>query len=343
MRKLSTRGLLTRVIVLVAVCGLLGGVLVVVFDNVQEQPQHTYRARFTDVSGLATGDDVLAAGDDVGRVNSITLEPDNQVMVSFTVANSVPVTQSTSLTVRYADVLGNRYLEVGQPATPDSPKLAANAVIPATRTQPALDLDALFNGFQPLFQGLQPAQINALSAELIDVLQGEGGTVDDLLGSIGTATATLAHRDQLIGQVIGNLNSVLGTVNTHSTQLSAFVIKLQQLISGLAADRNSIGSSIGDIGGMTSTLAGLLQQARPQVSGSVTQLGRLAQTVNNNQAQLNKTMSQVPEAYSRLGRQGLYGAFFQFYLCSVTIRFTGADGKPMSTPAFSSEAKRCQH
>lgn len=343
MRKLSTRGLLTRVIVLVAVCGLLGGVLVAIFDNVQEQPQHTYRARFADVSGLKTGDNVLAEGVNVGRVNSITLKPDNQVLVSFTVANSVPMTQATSLTVRYADVLGNRYLEIDRPATPDSPRLAANTVIPATRTQPALDLDALFNGFQPLFQGLQPAQINALSAELINVLQGEGGTIDDLLGSIGTATATLAHRDQLIGKVIGNLNAVLGTVNTHDAQLSSFVTKLQQLISGLAADRDSIGSSIGDIGGMTSTLAGLLQQARPQVSGSISQLNRLAETVNKNQKQLNKTLAQVPEAYSRLGRQGLYGAFFQFYLCSVTIRLTGPDGKPMNTPAFSSEAKRCQH
>lgn len=92
-----TRGLLIRVIALVAVTGLLGGVLVAVFFNLQFQPQRTYRAMFADASGLATGNDVRAAGVKVGRVDGITLEPDNQVMVSFTIADSVPMTGNTTL------------------------------------------------------------------------------------------------------------------------------------------------------------------------------------------------------------------------------------------------------
>ena len=37
----------------------------------------------------------------------------------------------------------------------------------------------LFNGFQPLFQALDPKQVNELSMNLVQVLQGEGGTVQD--------------------------------------------------------------------------------------------------------------------------------------------------------------------
>ena len=39
----------------------------------------------------------------------------------------------------------------------------------------------LFNGFKPLFQALSPADINKLSYEIIQVFQGEGGTLEGLL------------------------------------------------------------------------------------------------------------------------------------------------------------------
>jgi phospholipid/cholesterol/gamma-HCH transport system substrate-binding protein len=335
------RSLLAKVITLVLVTALMAGVLVVVFDNLQFQPTHTYRALFTNVSGLVTGDNVRAAGVTVGRVQSLTLQPDNQVLVTFTANDSVPVTRATTLTVRYQDVLGNRYLEVNQPAVP-GPALTADETIPVSQTQPALSLDALFNGFQPLFQGLQPAQINELSAELIDVLQGEGGTIDSLLASVGTLTSSLADRDQLIGQVIDNLNAVLASVSKHDTQLSNLVTQLQRLISGLAADRNTIGNSFGEIANVSGTLAGLLNSARPDISGTVSKVNRLATGLNANASTLNTELTQIPEAYQLMSRQGLYGTFFNFYLCGIQIRFTGPTGAAESTPMINSEAKRCQ-
>jgi phospholipid/cholesterol/gamma-HCH transport system substrate-binding protein len=330
------RGLLIKVLTLVVVAALMGGVLVVIFDNLQFQPQHSYRAYFTNVSGLAGGDDVRAAGVDVGRVNSVVLQPDNQVLVTFTASNAVPVTQATTLVVRYQDVLGDMYLEVNQP-TSSAPALTADETIPSSQTQPALSLDALFNGFQPLFQGLQPAQINELSAELIDILQGEGGTIDGLLSTVGSLTSTLANRDQVIDEVIGNLNAVLGAVSQHDTQLSNLVVQLQQLITGLAADRNTIGNSFGQIADVSNSLAGLLENARPDISGTVTQVNRLATTLNENSSTINDDLNTIPTVYQAMSRQGLYGTFFNFYLCGIEIRLSGA-----TIPMISSEAQRCQ-
>ncbi|MGH3168689.1 MAG: MCE family protein [Trebonia sp.] len=330
------RGLLIKVLALVLVTVAMGGVLVVVFDNLQFQSQHTYRAYFTNVSGLAGGDDVRAAGVDVGRVQGVALQSDNKVLVTFTAADSVPVTRNTTLTVRYQDVLGNRYLEINQPASP-APALTASEILPASQTQPALSLDALFNGFQPLFQGLQPAQINELSAELIDVLQGEGGTIDGLLSTVGSLTSTLADRDKLIDEVIDNLNAVLGAVAQHDTQLSNLVTQLQQLVSGLASDRVTIGNSFGQIADVSNTLAGLLENARPDISGTVNQVNRLATVLNQNSATINDDLNTIPRVYQAMGRQGLYGSFFNFYLCGIEIRLTGA-----TVPMITSEAQRCQ-
>jgi phospholipid/cholesterol/gamma-HCH transport system substrate-binding protein len=335
------RGLLIKVFALLAVTAVMATVLVVLFDNLQFQPTRTYRALFTDVSGLAPGDDVRAAGVEVGRVNSLALQGGNDVLVTFTAADAVPLTRNTTLTVRYQDIIGGRYLEINQPAGPSAP-LPAGGVIPAAHTQPALSLDALFNGFQPLFQGLQPAQINQLSAELITVLQGEGGTIDSLLTTIGSLTSTLANRDQVIGQVIGNLNKVLGTVSQHDNQLSDLVVRLQRLISGLAADRGTIGGSLGRIASLSGNLAGLLTAARPGISGTVTQVDRLATVLNANSRKINSDLQAFPGQYQLLNREGLYGSFFNFYLCGFQLRFTGPTGAPVSTPFFNSEVQRCR-
>jgi phospholipid/cholesterol/gamma-HCH transport system substrate-binding protein len=278
---------------------------------------------------------------EVGRVDSLALQGNNDVLVTFTASDAVPVTRDTTLTVRYKDLVGNRYVEINPPAGP-APPLPGAAVIPASRTQPALSLDALFNGFQPLFQGLQPAQINQLTGELIAVFQGEGGTIDNLLGSIGSLTSTLANRDQVIGQVIDNLNAVLGTVRAHDSQLSDLVTQLQQLISGLAADRGPIGRSFGDIAGLAGNLAGVLGAARPGVAGTVHQADRLATVLNANAANLGSQLQALPGLYRLLNREGIYGSFFNFYLCGFQLRLTGPTGAPVSTPMFTSEVQRCQ-
>jgi phospholipid/cholesterol/gamma-HCH transport system substrate-binding protein len=330
------RSLLIKVIALVVVTLVLGGVLVVEFDNLQFQPDHTYRAMFTNVSGLKSGDNVKAAGVNIGRVSSLQLQPDDQILVTFTAGTAVPVTRDTTLTIRYQDMLGNRYLEVNRPAA-QAAALTASETIPAAQTQPALSLDALFNGFQPLFQGLQPAQINQLSAELVSVMQGEGGTIDGLLATIGSLTGTLADRDQLISQVIDNLDSVLGAVSQHDVQLDALVVNLQHLITGLAADRNTIGDSFGSIANVSGTLASLLEQARPDISGTVTKVGQLSTKLNQDTAVINKELVDIPEAYQLMSRQGLYGSFFNFYLCGIEIRTDG-----VSTPMIKSQVQRCQ-
>ncbi len=335
------RGLVLKVTALLAVAALMASVLVILFDNLQYQPAHTYHALFTDVSGLAAGDDVRAAGVEVGRVDSLTLQGDNEVLVSFTASDAVPVTRGTTLMVRYKDIIGGRYLEINPPAGPSAP-LPPGGVIPPSRTQPALSLDALFNGFQPLFQGLQPAQINQLSAELITVLQGQGGTIDTLLATVGSLTSTLANRDQVIGQVISNLDKVLGTVSQHDSQLSELVVRLQHLISGLAADRGTVGGSLGRIANLSGTLAGLLTAARPDISGTVYQVDRLATVLNANSRQINSNLQSLPGTYQLLNREGLYGSFFNFYLCGFQLKFTGPTGAPVTTQFFNSEVARCR-
>ena len=80
-------------------------------------------------------------------------------------------------------------------------------------TPPALDLDALLGGLRPVLKGLDGAKVNELSNAVIELLQGQGGALSNLLATTGSFSQNLAARDQLIGDVITNLNTVLGTID----------------------------------------------------------------------------------------------------------------------------------
>jgi phospholipid/cholesterol/gamma-HCH transport system substrate-binding protein len=335
MRKL---GLLVKVVAFLAVTGLLTGTLIAIFGDFRVENATTYRAVFDDVSGMKPASKVKAAGVDLGRVDSLRRLPDNSIEVTFSLNNQVPLTTGTSAVVRYKDLVGNRYLQLSPGSGPAIPP---GGTIPRSQTHPALDLDELYNGFTPLFQGLQPAQINQLSGALIEVLQGQGSAVDSLLSDLGSVTTTLADRGAVIDRVIGQLNTVLTTLNEQAPQLNDTIVNLQRLVSGLAADRDQIGGSVTGINSLTSSVSSLLAQERPDLKGTIGQLGRLAQNVNGEAPELANLFRRLPGYYVPLGRLGANQSAFQFYVCAVQIRITTPAGS-IETPFIDSgKTPRC--
>ena len=100
-------------------------------------------------------------------------------MVKFDAGQDIVLTDGTKAQIKYLNLVGDRYLELVD--APGSTKiLPAGAQIPVDRTAPALDLDLLLGGLKPVIQGLNPQDVNALSASLLQILQGQGGTLESL-------------------------------------------------------------------------------------------------------------------------------------------------------------------
>lgn len=307
--------------------------------NLRVEPQHTYTAVFTDVSGMRIAADVRAAGVNLGRVNHMEIRADNTVAVEFTVSDEFPMTTGTEITVRYKNLLGDRYLELAM--APGAP-MPDDATIPAARTRPALDIDELTNGFAPLLQGLQPDQVNELSGSLIAVLQGQADTVEPLLARIGSLTGSLADRDVVIGSLITDLNAALGAADEHAPQLDELVRRLQEMISGYAGDRSRLGSDLVRIDRATGALTGILPQLRPEVGGTVREVDRLSQLINSDAAELDGDLKLLPGHYQVLGRLGAYSSAFNAYLCGVAVRLPDGTRTPPILNAKGS-SQRCTY
>lgn len=161
--------------------------IIVVFGQVRFHHTTGYSAVFTHVSGLRAGQFVRAAGVEVGKVAKVTLiDGDKQILVDFTVDRSLSLDQATTASIRYLNLIGDRYLELGRGHS--GQRLAPGATIPLEHTHPALDLDALLGGFRPLFQTLDPDKVNSIASSIITVFQGQGATINDILDQTASLT-----------------------------------------------------------------------------------------------------------------------------------------------------------
>jgi phospholipid/cholesterol/gamma-HCH transport system substrate-binding protein len=300
----------------------------------------TYRAQFTDVTGLLPGDDVRIAGVRVGKVERIKVVHDTVAEVAFTVRPDVPLATSVDAKIRYRNLVGQRYVALTE-GPGDGRPLKAGGLIPLQQTSPALDLTALFNGFRPLFTALTPTDVNKLGYEIIQVLQGEGGTVTSLLQHTASLTNALADRDAVIGRVITNLNAVLETLATRDTELDQTISQLQQFVSGLSGDRVAIGDAISHLGELTGTTASLLRDARPPLAADVRSIDQLAGTLNENASVIDSTLGRLPGRYDALTRVASYGSWFNFYLCDFDGTVAVGGRAPLDVPSLSSSAARC--
>ncbi|KAA1426143.1 MCE family protein [Nocardioides antri] len=311
----SVLGPLWKSAVFIVTTTLATAVLAFTILNGSAAPGTTYRAVFVEAPSLNAGDDVRVAGVRVGQVTEVEIVDRRLAQVTFTVDTAVDLRSDVEAEIRFRNLIGQRYLALEQgTATGD---LEPGSTIPVERTRPALDLTQLFNGFQPLFRLLSPEDVNELSFQVIQVLQGDGTTMAGLLRHTAGITSTLADRDEVIGEVITQLSRVLETVDSRSDDLRGLVTSLQQLVSGLAGDRDSIGDAVESMGHVTEGLGGLLAGSRVPIGRTIRGLDGLAGNLVAAEADLDRIFENLPRKLEAVGRTASYGSWVNFYLCSV--------------------------
>lgn len=333
-------GAIWRLAIYLVVCVLGAFALFAVFGQFRFQSEKSYTAQFVNVSGLQNGNFVRIAGVDVGKVKSISVQPDSTVLVEFTAADSVVLTEGSRAAIRFADLIGGRYLALEEGAG-GVRRLNPGAAIPLSQTEPALDLDALVGGFRPLFRALDPDQVNKLTGQLIAAFQGQGGTISSFLSQAAALTNTLGDRDQLIGQVITNLNAVLGSLSGESKQFATAVDSLSELVDGLESRKQDISNGVAFANAAAGSVADLLAQARPPLKKVVPELDRTAKQVLSDRDFFDNFLNTWPDATQILNREGLYGDFFSFYLCDVVLKLNGKGGQPVYVKVAGQATGRC--
>lgn len=339
-------GTLIRLGIFSAVLLLFTVMIIVVFGQMRFDRTNGYSAEFSNVSGLRPGQFVRASGVEVGKVSAVHLvDGGKRARVDFAVQRGLPLYQSTTAQIRYLNLIGDRYLELGRGEGEGADKvLPPGGFIPLSRTSPALDLDALIGGFKPLFRSLDPEKVNTIATTLITVFQGQGGTINDILDHTAQLTAQLGERDQAIGEVVKNLNIVLDTTVRHRKQFDQTIDKLEVLITGLNDHRQQLADGIAHISNAAGTVADLLAEDRVLLHKNLNYLDAVQQPLIDQHEALNDYLHKVPTALNMIGRAiGSYGDFVNYYACDITVKINGLQpGGPVRTVRlFQQPTGRC--
>ena len=321
-------GSLVRLLIFLVVAGFFAVMEINTLTGPHVGTTDTYYAMFTGpdgVSGLRDGNPVRVAGVAVGKVTSVALVDSRHAKVTFTANRNQTLTTRTNAVVRYANLLGQRYLALTQGSgTGSGTKIAPGATIPDSRTAPALSLTDLFNGFRPLFSALTPDQVNELSRDIIDVLQGQGARLQDLVARTADLTSNFAARDQTFGTVLDSLTKLLGTVAQHDNELADMVTSLHGLTDQLHREGPAITGSLDGVDQLIGSVSNLFQNLNQHnLPGDIADAAAITKVLAGNTPTVQKLVSGFAKAFKTFARVSQNGNWFNVYVCNITVETAG--------------------
>lgn len=339
------KGAVLGVTVFSLVAILLTAMVAGTLSRAQRGDSITLTAVFRDATGLRAGDDVRVAGVRVGRVSETRVGTGDErglAVVTMTVSADQVLHDDVTASIDYLNLMGQRYVALGRPeGARETGRLADGARIPLARTRPALDLTAMFNAFEPIFELLQPGDVNQLATNVVQVLQGQGPTLDHLLRQTAELTSGIADREDTLARVVDNVTLVLDTTNEHRTEITSLVDGLDSLTAGLAEDRDRIATSLDGISRLSGTTADLIDDVHAplvDVSGlSRAWFGHLA----DRKELLARTGAAVPQQLEVYLRTLGYGSYLNVYVCTLAAGLPGTPALDLGVLG-DRHSKRCR-
>ena len=275
-----------------------------------------YAAVFTDVFGLREGDDVRMAGVRVGRVESIELQGD-LAKVSFVVQSNQQVLGTTVASVTYQNIVGQRYLGLSLGRLGEPGVLPPNSVIPVERTDPSFDVGHLLNGYEPLFSLLNPRDADNLTKGVLQSLQGDSASITALVDQTSIFTKTFAGRDEELGSVITDLNTVVANLARHNDDLDHVITETRSVVSTFDARRPELVDSVGAVAKVVRQLSTISDEVYPSLNELVTREPGFAAHMVGLEPQLAFTGANLPLLLKGLARITSEGPYANAYACDL--------------------------
>jgi phospholipid/cholesterol/gamma-HCH transport system substrate-binding protein len=202
--------------------------------------QTTYKLLFAEANSLVRGDQVQVGGVPVGSVKDIVLTKDYKALITISVDSSLaPLHAGTTAQVRVPSLtsVANRYIAL-TPGPNNAPALPAGATLPTTATHGVVDLDQLFNVFNPQTR-----------RALQEVLQGSAeqyaGTNPDFGLTVKYFGPSLASADHLFAQI----DKDQGTLTRFLVESAKAVTTIgdrSESVTGFVENANKTFQAVGD-------------------------------------------------------------------------------------------------
>lgn len=224
-------GLLGRLVAVGAVIAALVVVGVLLFAS---GGGYNVTAEFINAGQLVKGDQVEEAGTPVGKITDLQLRSDGLAVVSMSIDDTAaPLREGTRAVIRQASLSGiaNRYVDLELPPgdSSNTPTIPKGGTIGPDRTTTAVDLDEVFDLFDP--------------AARVAVQDFFKKSAREFKGK--EAQQRLAYK--YLNPALSTSSALFGELNRDSPRLSHFLVDSSRLVTALAQKRDDLSALIGNL------------------------------------------------------------------------------------------------
>lgn len=273
--------LLASALVLSLIAGRTGGAA-------SEHGDLELTAEFSDAGAIIEGNDVAVDGVKAGSVRRLALV-DGKAHVTFSVGGEfAPIHDDARVAIRAVSLLGERYVDLDR-GTPSAPVLEDGALIPASRTERAVELQevldvvdeptgtALAALIVAFGEGLAARGVDAAAAidalepaltetgRLLEILGAQNGLLGALVDRAEPVAAALgAERGARLDRLVAAAGNVLGAT---ASERPALEVALRRLPAALTTAR----SALADLSALAGEATPVLASLRP-LTGDLRQI-----------------------------------------------------------------------
>ena len=299
---------------------------------------YTVHARFQNASQLVKGDNVQVAGAPIGSVSAIKLTSNGEADIAMSISDSRyrPLRVGTQAIVRQASLSGvaNRYVDLMLPGG-NTPKIPSGGLIGEDHTTTAVDLDQLFNTFDPktrdslrrLIRGYatsyggRGAEANAgflylnpslaASSRLFTELNRDTPLLRDFVVSSSQLVTTIASRKDHLAGLVNHLATTLTAIGRQKSSLAsaihvfpAFMRRANTTFVNLRTTLDQLTGLVNDSKPVAKKLKPFVRALRPLAIGAQPTLRNLSALIQRAGARndlIELTNSSVPVANIGVG------------------------------------------
>ena len=227
-----SREIKTAVLVIMSILMFLWGYTFLKGKNLFDSSNKLYVV-YENVAGLATSAPVTLNGLTIGKVNSITINPDGKLLVELHITTDFPISKSSIAEIYDSGIVGGRQIAI-KPNLLDKNYTVSGDYLQASSK---LGLtDALAQQLEPLQAKIQELLENAdvLFTNVNDIL--DSNTRKNLKNSIASLDATLAE----FSVASKNINELIAT---NKSNLNSMVSKFDKTAGNFAQISDSLAKS----------------------------------------------------------------------------------------------------
>ncbi len=283
--------------------------------KIQLGDTYQVEATFDDVSGLSDGDDVKVAGVKVGQVSGIDTTEDGSARVTLSLDEAVHIPTDSEAAVRWRNLLGQRVVYL----YPGEAEGALGDGDEVERTRSVVDIGALIDNLGGVVGAVDPAQFNSLVTAIGGALDGNEARVTELLDGAGSLLTVLAERDETIGGLLEDFDTVSAALAGRDRQVRTMVENLTLLTEAFAENEDLVDSTLAELGGYSSSLRRVLTDNEAELLAIVGSLAQVTDIASDRIDSVESALANLPEALNSLFQVTNRGEFItQQALCFST-------------------------